>query len=197
MRMTIDNLDGLGALDYTPAVAAEGPISVQRALNVPSRCTAEIVLGFSGLAVPSRRARVTVTNAAGALLFTGYLATEPVRIYAGEATTGAAYRARLSAVSDEWLLDNLGSGAGAQDATLLGLTGSALVAQLTTRAQAGGATVLTIASSPAGQTTGAFVPSRTAPWSSNSAACMIGSAWNRPRMLPSWSALAIPTRAMA
>jgi len=170
MRMTIDNLDGLGALDYTPAVAAEGPISVQRALNVPSRCTAEIVLGFSGLAVPSRRARVTVTNAAGALLFTGYLATEPVRIYAGEATTGAAYRARLSAVSDEWLLDNLGSGAGAQDATLLGLTGSALVAQLTTRAQAGGATVLTIASSPAGQTTGAFVPSRTAPWSSNAAA---------------------------
>jgi hypothetical protein len=168
--MTIDNLDGLGALDYTPAIAAEGPITVQRALNAPSRCTAEIVLGLSGLALPARRARVTVTNAAGTMLFTGYLATEPVRIYAGEATTGAAYRARLSAVSDEWLLDNLGSGTGARDATLLGLTGSALVAQLTTRAEAGGATALTVASSSAGQTTGAFTPQRSAPWSTNAAA---------------------------
>ena len=170
MRITIDNLDGLGALDYTPAIAAERPITVQRALNAPSRCTAEIVLGVGGLALPARRARVTITNAAGMLLFTGYLATEPVRIYAGEATTGAAYRARISAVSDEWLLDNLGSGAGALDATLLGLTGSALVAQLTARAQAGGATALTLASSPPGQTAGAFTPSRTAPWSTNAGA---------------------------
>ncbi len=48
MRITIDNLDGLGAIDYTEAVAAEGPITVQRALNEPSRCTAEIVLGRGG-----------------------------------------------------------------------------------------------------------------------------------------------------
>ena len=170
MKITIDNLDGLGALDYTSAVAAEGPITLQRALNAPSRCTAEIVLGINGLAVPARRARVIVTNTAGTLLFTGYLATEPVRLYAGEATTGAAYRARLSAVSDEWLLDNLGSGAGAHDATLLGLTGRELVAQLTARAQAGGTSALTIASSPAGQTTGAFTPHRAAPWSANAAA---------------------------
>ena len=45
MRITIDNLDGLGAVDYTEAIAEEGPITLQRALNEPSRCTAEIVLG--------------------------------------------------------------------------------------------------------------------------------------------------------
>jgi hypothetical protein len=33
VRITIDNLDGLGAVDYTGAVAVEGPITVQRALN--------------------------------------------------------------------------------------------------------------------------------------------------------------------
>ena len=97
MRITIDNLDGLGAIDYTEAVAAEGPITVQRALNEPSRCTAEIVLGIASLIVPVRRGRVIVTTDDAALLFTGYLATEPVRIYAGNASTGPVYRARVTA----------------------------------------------------------------------------------------------------
>src|SRR6202034_4674576 len=123
--------------DYTEAVAAGGPITVQRALNEPSRCTAEIVLGLSGLAVPVRRGKVTVTTANATLLFTGYLATEPIRIYAGTASAGPVYRARITAVSDEWLLDNLGSGAGLRDAESLSLGGTALVAQLASRAQAG------------------------------------------------------------
>ena len=71
--------------------------------------------------MPVRRGRVTVTAAMRTVLFTGYLATEPVRIYAGNASTGPVYRARVTAVSDEWLLDNLGSGAGLRDAESLGL----------------------------------------------------------------------------
>ena len=138
MRITIDNLDGLGAVDYTGSVAAEGPITLQREFNKPSRCTAEIVLGASGLAVPVRRGRVTVTAADGTVLFTGYLATEPVRIYAGSASAGPVYRARITAVSDEWLLDNLGSGAGLRDTQALGLDGAALVARLAARAQVAG-----------------------------------------------------------
>jgi hypothetical protein len=91
VRITIDNLDGRGAVDYTDAVSVAGPITVQRALNAPSRCTAEIVLGVDGLAVPVRRGRVVVTSIVGAVLFTGYLATEPVRAWAGQASQGAVY----------------------------------------------------------------------------------------------------------
>jgi hypothetical protein len=169
VRITIDNLDGLGAIDYTEAVAAEGPITVQRALNEPSRCTAEIVLGVGGLAVPVRRGKVTVPAANGTLLFTGYLATEPVRIYAGNASAGPVYRARVTAVSDEWLLDNLGSGAGLRDAESLGLGGTALVAQLASRAQAGGSGGVTVVASGTVATTGAFAARASSPFSVNAA----------------------------
>jgi hypothetical protein len=167
VRMTIDNLDGRGAMDYTGAVAAEGPITVQRALNVPSRCTAEIVPGVGGLAVPARRGRVTVTAADGTVLFTGYLATEPVRIYAGNASMGPVYRARVTAVSDEWLLDNLGSGAGLRDAESLGLSGAALVTRLASRVQAGGSSAMTVVAGTAVASTGAFAARASVPWSVN------------------------------
>ena len=162
---------GWVAVDYTAAVAAEGPITVQRALNKPSRCTAEIVLGAGGLAVPVRRGRVTVTAVDGTVLFTGYLATEPVRIYAGNASTGAVYRARVTAVSDEWLLDNLGSGAGLRDTQALGLDGAALVARLAARAQAGGSAGVTVMAGATVATTGAFAARASVPWSENAGEC--------------------------
>jgi len=169
VRITIDNLDGLGAIDYTEAVAAEGPITVQRTLNEPSRCAAEIVLGVGGLAVPVRRGKVTVTSTNATLLFTGYLATEPIRIYVGSASTGPIYRARITAVSDEWLLDNLGSGAGLRDAESLGLGGAALVAQLASRAQAGGIAGVTVVASGTVSATGAFAARASSPFSVNAA----------------------------
>jgi hypothetical protein len=167
VRIAIDNLDGLGALDYTAAVAVEGPITVQRALNKPSRCTAEIVLGVAGLAVPARRGRVTATTANGTVLFTGYLATEPVSIYAGNASTGPVYRARITAVSDEWLLDNLGSGAGLRDTQSLGLDGASLVARLAARAQVAGSAGVTVTAAATVATTGAFGAQDSTPWSEN------------------------------
>jgi hypothetical protein len=167
VRITIDNLDGLGAMDYTGAVAVEGPITVQRALNEPSRCTAEILLGVEGLAVPARRGRVTVTAADTTLLFTGYLATEPVRIYAGNASRGPVYRARVTAVSDEWLLDNLDSGAGLRDAVSLGLDGAALLTRLASRAQAGSAAALSVVAGATVQPTGAYAARAAVPWSVN------------------------------
>ncbi|WP_260702998.1 hypothetical protein [Edaphobacter flagellatus] len=105
MRITIDNLDGGGARDYTSALSADGPLKITRTLNTPSRCTGQLDLNALALPVPARRGRVVVTNDAGTLLFTGYLATEPARIYAGIATQGAVYRLAFSAISDEWLLD--------------------------------------------------------------------------------------------
>jgi hypothetical protein len=170
VRITIDNLDGKGAVDYTGAVAARNAVTVQRALNKPSRCTAEVVVGLQGLALPVRRGRVTVTADSGAVLFTGYVASEPVRVYAGTASEGAVYRARLSAVSDEWLLDNLGSGANAYDAVSVGLTSQTLLQRLTARLQAGASGLLTVGAGAVTAATGVFAPKAAAAWSANAGA---------------------------
>ncbi len=170
MRITIDNLDGKGAVDYTGAVAARNAVTVQRALNRPSRCTAEVLVGLQGLELPVRRARVTVTADSGAVLFTGYVASEPVRVYAGTASEGAVYRARISAVSDEWLLDNLGSGANAYDAVSVGLTSQTLLQRLTARLQAGASGLLTVGAGAVTAATGVFAPKAAAAWSANAGA---------------------------
>ncbi len=171
MRITIDNEDGRGAVDYSAVVAAEGPITVQRQLNAPSRCTAEIVLGAHGLAAPARRGRVVVTADAGAVLFTGYLATEPVSIFAGMGTKGAVYRARISAISDEWVLDKQGSGASSKvNGLALSLSGPSLLSQLTSRVQAGGSSQLAVAPVTNARATGAFEIAPAASWSANAGA---------------------------
>ena len=175
MKITIDNLDGLGPCDYTYAVPAStkggSSLTVQRELNVPTRCTAEIVLGVEGLAVPARHARVVVTSKSGTTLFTGYIATEPVREYVGETTEGITYRARVTAVSDEWLLDKLGSGAGERSPVLLPLNASALLTTLTKRVQAAGSAGISVASGGASTTAmGAFATKVSAPWSTNAGA---------------------------
>jgi len=171
LKITIDNLDGLGAVAYSSAVSAVEPnipaLTVQRELNVPSRCAAEIVLGIDGLAMPSRHARVVVTTESGTEIFTGYIATEPVRIYSGETTTGAVYRARVTAVSDEWLLDKLGSGAGERSPVLLPLSASRLLTTLAERVQVGGSAVITVASGGSAAALGTFAMKASAPWSKN------------------------------
>jgi hypothetical protein len=168
LRITIDNLDGLGAVDYSGAVAAEARLSVERKLNTPSLCTAEIVVGAGGLSLPARRGRVVVTteDSAATVLFTGYIATEPVRIYAGESTNGPAYRARVTAVSDEWLLDKQGSGAAGSAGVTLALDGRGLLARLASRAQNGGSGI-TVASGVAARAVGAFAAHVATPWSVN------------------------------
>ncbi len=156
MRITIDNEDGRGAVDYTAAVAAEGSVTVQRTLNKPSLCTAELVLGLPGLPVPSRRGRVCITTDAGTVLFTGYLAIEPVAVYAGVGVTGPVYRARISAVSDEWMLDKQGSGGSPlADGVALAVSGSGLVKQLVQGVQGSSGTAgLTVAGEAVGEGTG-------------------------------------------
>lgn len=166
MRITIDNLDGLGAVDYTGAVAAEGKLRVERKLNAPSRCTMDVVVGLGGLSLPVRRGRVVVTAEDSTVLFTGYVATEPVRVYAGRATAGAVYRARVTAVSDEWLLDKQGSGAASNGGVSLALDGRGLLARLTSRAQ-GGASGIGVAAGSAARAVGAFAARVASAWSVN------------------------------
>ncbi len=171
MRITIDNEDGRGAIDYTAAVTISGPITIQRTLSAPSRCTAEIVAGLHGLPVPVRRGRVVVSNEAGTLLFTGYLATEPISLYAGLGVTGSVYKLRLHAISDEWLLDKQGSGANAvTDGLALAVNGASVVGQLMESAQSSVTTAVSVSTGGNPRALGAFAVQPAASWSTNAAA---------------------------
>lgn len=162
----MDNDDGRGAVDYTGVVTADAPVTVERGLNVPSRCTAELLCGVGGLATPVRLARVVVTSTAGAVLFTGYLATEPLQIYAGEAATGAVYRARISAVSDEWLLDRAGSGVNSGGGMALQTDAATALQRLTGRVL-DGAAALPLESTGVPRVLGAVGLEAARPWSAN------------------------------
>jgi hypothetical protein len=105
VKLTIDNLDGNGVMDYSEALAASRPLLIQRKLNAPSICSFGLVLTGVDPEMPARNGRVIVTDDNGVILFTGYVAIEPTRQFAGAATAGAIYQLFLSAVSDEILLD--------------------------------------------------------------------------------------------
>ena len=168
MILTIDNLDGNGAIDYSSTLCADAPLTIERVLNTPSRCTGALDVGSpanpgasSTLIVPVRRGRVVVSAASGAALFTGYLATEPVPVYVGAGLAGPVYRVAFTAVSDEWLLDK-------QTLTLTadGFTvpAGSLLQTLTARTAAG---LLTTTQVQNGKPIGVFTPEIAKPWSAN------------------------------
>lgn len=164
MKISIDNLDGLGAQDYSEWISAAGPLKVERRLNAPSRCECLLDMNAARLKAPIRRGRVIVTRADGVVLFTGYVATEPELIYAGVGVTGAAYRIALHAISDEWLLDRKSvpmSGAG------LAESGAAALMTLTERVAAG---VFTGGGAAGVRKVGIFQPEQTKSWSENAGA---------------------------
>lgn len=176
MKITIDNLDGTGAVDYSNAVSADGALKITRTLNAPSICSGLLDTSASTLAVPARRGRVVVTSDAGTVLFTGYVATEPERIYAGVATMGPVYRYAFSAVSDEWLLDKqpyVLSGAGLAEA------GGTLLTSLINRVDNGLFTTTGVAE---GHAVGVFEPTETETWSEN-AGRLAGSTYAAYRVL--------------
>jgi len=161
LRITIDNLNGAGVRDYSDAVAADGSLKIERTLNAPSRCSGMLDLSATPLPEPARRARVVVTAEDGTVLFTGYLATEPAKIYAGVATTGPVHRLAFSAVSDEWLLDKQTVSPGG---TGLAQSSGELLRTLTDRVDAG---LFTTGQVQDGGTVGVFSPAQAAAWSAN------------------------------
>jgi hypothetical protein len=118
----------------------------------------------AGLAVPVRRGRVVVTSDAGVVLFTGYLATEPERVYAGAGTKGAMYRVALNAVSDEWLLDRESLGVSGM---ALSQSAGQMIRTLTSRM---GGAALTVSGVAGAQQVGVFVPQQAAGFSANAGA---------------------------
>ena len=81
MKITIDNLDGNGALDYTGSLSGAVPLTIERKLNQPSSCVFRVAQG--SLAVPASGARVVVTADNGVVLFTGYAIAAPARCMPG------------------------------------------------------------------------------------------------------------------
>jgi len=104
MRITFDNGDGLGAVNYAGALDRTSAAVIERKINQPStlRCG---LLADSRLVIPHARARVVITKNDGTVLFTGYLTPAPTFEYLGQGEQGSVYRYEVSAESDEVLLD--------------------------------------------------------------------------------------------
>jgi hypothetical protein len=94
--------------DYSSALDAVHPLTIERRLNKPSICQLWLTLpAGSSLAAPSRCQSLAVTGDDGTVYFTGYIAVSPLPEYAGLGLEGPRYRTAIQAVSDELLLDQL------------------------------------------------------------------------------------------
>ena len=94
--------------DYTAALDAARPLTIERKLNEPSVCQLWLSLPINGsLAAPCAHQSLAVTGDDGTIYFTGYIAVSPLPEYAGFAMEGPRYRIAIQAVSDELLLDQL------------------------------------------------------------------------------------------
>lgn len=120
--------------DYTSAIDAFRPLTIERKLNEPSICQLWLNLPANGSMVsPSRYQSLAVTGDDGTPYFTGYIAVSPLPEYAGLGLEGPRYRTAIQAISDELLLDLLlmppsagatGETAGALLASLVAHSGS-------------------------------------------------------------------------
>jgi hypothetical protein len=94
--------------DYTAALDANGPLTIERKLNEPSICQLALSLPANGsLLAPSRSQYLVVTGDDGTAHFTGYIAVTPLPEYVGMTVEGPRYRIAIQAVSDELVLDQV------------------------------------------------------------------------------------------
>ena len=105
MKLTIDNLDGMGSLDYTAFVSASPAPKLARKLNRASELKLGLAGTLAGLAVPVVGGRVILSLSSGQNLFTGYIVNAPAYQYAGWGERGAVYRYEIEALSDVMLMD--------------------------------------------------------------------------------------------
>jgi hypothetical protein len=146
--------------DYSAALDASNPLTIERKINEPSTCKFSFCLPANGsLAMPSRNQAIAITGDDGTLYFTGYVAASPMPAYAGLGLEGPCYRTNIQAISDELLLDQLLMPPSAGAA---GETAAALVNALVTHS---GASFLSTLGVSLGATVSYFAPASGAPWS--------------------------------
>ncbi len=156
MKITIQGTD------YTVALDAERPLTIERTLNEPSVCQLWLSLPVNGgLAMPTRNQSIAVTGDDGTIYFTGYLAVTPLPEYAGMALEGPRYRIALQAISDELLLDQAGIAPAASTANT---TAGALVIAMVTRT---GMATISTAGVSLSTAVGSFVSEPGASWSTS------------------------------
>ncbi len=147
-------------LDYTSALDAIRPLTIERKLNAPSDCSLWLSLPTNGsLPTPIRNQSLAVSGDDGTIYFTGYIAVTPLPEYAGFALEGPRYRIAIQALSDELLLDQLlmPPSAGATS-----LTAGALLTNLVTRT---GSLALSTAGLSLSATVNNYVARQGEPWS--------------------------------
>jgi hypothetical protein len=168
MKVTINNQDGKGAVDYSAAVCADkatgNAVVIERRMNQPTLARLLLDCASHGLPAPAHNAAVVVAADNGSLLFTGYVPTQAEPVYEGQNTHGACYRMQVQVVSDDWLLDRA---ALPQTAPLLGQTAGEMVRVLTTRVDP---TLVDLSGVQDVGTIGFFEPQPNLSWSENVAA---------------------------
>lgn len=146
--------------DYTAALDAVRPLTIERRLNEPSMCELLLSLPASGdLGMPVRNQSLEVTGDDGTIYFTGYIAAIPMPQYAGMAMEGARHRIAIQAISDELLLDQAGMGT---EKAAAGETAGTLLANLVART---GVTAIATQALTLPAAVSEFVPKPGACWS--------------------------------
>ncbi len=146
--------------DYTKALDAAHPVTIERTLNAPSVCQLWLSLPSDGsLSKPLRNQSLIVTGDDGTYYFTGYIAISPLPEYAGMSLEGPRYRIAVQALSDELLLDQLLM---APSKGSTGQTAGALMTSLVTRT---GSASLSTGALTLNEVVGNFVPDAGSPWS--------------------------------
>ncbi len=146
--------------DYTAALDAAHPLTIERTLNEPSVCQFQLSLpSNASLAMPQRGHSVAVTGDDGTVYFTGYIAVTPLPEYAGVAMEGPRYRIAIEAVSDEYLLDQAGVAPGTNTASE---AAGSLVTSLVTKT---GLPALSTQGLTLASTVSSFAPAAGASWS--------------------------------
>lgn len=154
MKVTINGQD------YTAALDAAQPLTIERKLNEPTVCQLWLSLpSGSALTSPIRNQTVAVAGDDGTQYFTGYVAVSPLPEYAGLALEGPRYRIAIQALSDELLLDQLLMPPSKEAA---GETAGELITSLVTRS---GATSLSTEGVSLSAQVSHFAPDPGAPWS--------------------------------
>lgn len=168
MKVTIDNQDGNGPIDYSQAICADKPtehgVAVTRSLNKPTLARIQFDCISHGLTIPASGAWVVIMSNNGIYLFTGFMPAAAEPVFAGYNSIGPQYRYIVNAVSEDWLLNRE---AVPQTAPLLGQTAGEMVRTLTNRVNS---TLVQMNGLEDIGTIGFFEPQPNQPWSVNVAA---------------------------
>ena len=105
MQILIYTQSSQGIVDYSGCVQFGKEATVVRTLNKPSVCTMLLFTETLGLPKPQLLAKVSIVSASGLLLFTGYVSEVLQSSTLGERNAQGVSFVRMTAISDEILLD--------------------------------------------------------------------------------------------